>query len=261
MVGHKDPAATRNITNASTERVVRRGHRCWWRGGRTSSACESSVLHLFRVDAHADTINTDINAQTRNENYSVHVVLPNNEVFIYTNISKQRLKPHVKGPISTVPAPAPNPSYRASTQPRSSATSGSTGSETFEDVMRSGGQIVEVKKFTTYGVYMRMPTDGRIVHCWNISQDRVDAARRHIAIETDFTPPTKPHSGHSSAATSGGSKRSQNPSFEECIQQCATIVRVTPHVFYSIHVQRPNGRVENFNRVSHEKVHSHMPLR
>ncbi|TPX72776.1 hypothetical protein SpCBS45565_g00367 [Spizellomyces sp. 'palustris'] len=194
---------------------------------------------------------------TRNENYSVHVHLPSNEVFIYTNISKQRLKPHLNVPLATLPPTTRPASHHAPRAP--------TQTETFEDVMRTGGRIVEVKKFTTFGVYLRMPDDGRVVHCWNISQDRVDAARRVMGnvLQTAPPPPHPASTPPTSPTSPKKGKKHQNPSFEECVAENASIVRVTPHVFYSVHVQRPNGRVENFNRVSQEKyqtwAHTHLP--
>ncbi|KAI8819140.1 uncharacterized protein EV422DRAFT_535249 [Fimicolochytrium jonesii] len=269
---------------------------------------------------------------TRNDNYSVHVKLPDcNDVFIYTNISRQRLQPFMSEPVSMVPREPERPSHHASKKKEgeesggkrkrtrraatntegkekpakrgktttatasssvsaaapsalppaaevhapapttnlflplpptlasdTSATAPTYGTD-FESAIRNGARIIHVKECVTYGVYIRFPppavgVQGRVVHCWNISQDRLDASRASIRLSPTFTPPSPPKSH---APTT---HRPPNPALEDCIAAGGTIVGLTPHVFYSVQVRWPGGRVEGFSRVAVDKYvrYAHM---
>ncbi|KAI8905378.1 hypothetical protein DFJ77DRAFT_551973 [Powellomyces hirtus] len=266
------------------------------------------------IDAGAKVIQHRLH--TRNDNYSVHVAAPGAKTLIYTNISHQRLRPYVCGPLSIVPVVAQPPSrhamHKKSKTPHqqcraSSLTSSSTPlkksnsppaaialdvvsataasspralpeasaalgkvaapavepsasesptrqakpisnnnnnkstpqprGETFETAMMAGAKMVEVKRFVTYGA--------------------LDAVRDYINIDASFDPTSRNGSHTSSATHSSDSKRTSrrtNLPFEECLKKLhGSIIHIVPHEFYSVHVKKANGKIENFNRVSPDK--------
>ncbi|KAJ3188900.1 hypothetical protein HDU85_004615 [Gaertneriomyces sp. JEL0708] len=190
----------------------------------------------FEEAINAGGIITQNRMHARNENFSVKVQLPTSQIFTYTNVSRQRLQPHV----ADLPTVAP-PASESRTPTTPSQTPRATARESFDDAMRAGGRICEVKQFATFGVYLQCK-DGRIIHCWNISQDRLQAALSRGVRNVQSFP-----TGTSRPTSSG------NPCFEDCIADNATIKKTMQHVFYSVHVIKANGKVENFNRVSADK--------
>ncbi|KAI9100006.1 hypothetical protein DFS34DRAFT_679025 [Phlyctochytrium arcticum] len=266
---------------------------------------------------------TEYREHAGNGNFSVHVESPRGEMFIYTNISRGRLSPHVDGPLSAsavyprsssgrritrsqtpdthtldaLQALSPvSPLQLAQQQPARSSTPRSSppNADTFEAAMQEGGKIVEVKQFKTFGIYLKLDGSDKVEHCWNISMDRIDAARAYIEGElavaaaggglrraeelesnvssmekatgnSTLTSPVQQQRRQvtlrSPPTTPSRMRKSKTPTFEELIAAHARIVRITPHIFYSVHVQRANGRVENFNRVSSEKYKKYCGVR
>ncbi|TPX58787.1 hypothetical protein PhCBS80983_g02903 [Powellomyces hirtus] len=219
------------------------------------------------IDAGAKVIQHRLH--TRNDNYSVHVAAPGAKTFIYTNVSHQRLRPYVCGPLSIVPvvglppsralpeasaalgkvaAPAVEPSASESPTRQAKPISNNNNNnnnkstpqsrgETFETAMMAGARMVEVKRFVTYGA--------------------LDAVRDYINIDASFDPTSRNGSHTSSATHSSDSKRTSrrtNLPFEECLKKLhGSIILIVPHEFYSVHVKKANGKIENFNRVSPDK--------
>ncbi|KAJ3071421.1 hypothetical protein HK102_006446, partial [Quaeritorhiza haematococci] len=127
------------------------------------------------------------------------------------------------------------------------------GAERFDEVMRRGGKIVDYKEFTTFGAYVRM-ADGCVEHYWNLNEDRITTHQASLSLDPNFHPgkETDISSGNSTPQT-GISRQKSHISFEECIKHGGTIIHIRPHTFYSVSVQRPDRRVESFNRVSKNK--------
>ncbi|KAJ3267524.1 hypothetical protein HK104_005800 [Borealophlyctis nickersoniae] len=189
------------------------------------------------------------------DTFTVRVVMPSEEVYVYSNIPFHRIRGWSARPPDTSTALfVPDVELPPPPQQQQLRT---TASDSFQNVMKSGGRLIEVKEFHTYSVYFRMP-DGAYIHRWNISQDRLNAARHSIDIDPRFVKPKVPkhktlESSSSPSPAGGSSKSMASLSFEDCLALGGVVVHTISHTFYSVHVQRPDGRVENFNRVSSEK--------
>ncbi|KAJ3031746.1 hypothetical protein HDV00_008134 [Rhizophlyctis rosea] len=128
-----------------------------------------------------------------------------------------------------------------------------SGMDSFGTIMSRGGKIMDYKPFRTYSVWVRMP-DGHIEHRWNISEERLQKCRQFITKAADFDPQNEKRQGRKRVEdptfASPPTKSPTSSALESCCAGGGVIVHYEPHVFYSAHVRRPDGRIENFNRVA-----------
>ncbi|TPX33944.1 hypothetical protein SeMB42_g07407 [Synchytrium endobioticum] len=112
--------------------------------------------------------------------------------------------------------------------------------ESFETLMRKGAKILESKKYVSYNVWIVFPADGAVHQFSGISQERLEALRDAITIDSTFQAPK----------TTSLDDLRKRYSIEDCVSHGAKVVKVDAQEFCSILLQRPEGGVDTFHRVS-----------